>query len=83
VARRTGGRCQQAAEIIRASLAIDVGAWIAKRREDAAEYRYSSDEALLGEWPIKAVDQGSITPHKDIRSGKIKPKVYLGLAKIE
>lgn len=26
---------------------------------------------------------GSITLHKEIRSGKIKPKVYLGLAKIE
>jgi hypothetical protein len=78
---------QNSADIIRASLAIDVGAWIAERREerreDAEEYGYSSDGELLGEWPIKAVDQGSILLHKDIRSGKIKPKVYLGLAKIE
>jgi hypothetical protein len=78
---------QDSAEIIRVSLAIDAGAWIAKEREqrraDAEEWGYSSHEELLGEWPVKAVDQGSITLHKDIRSGKIKPKVYLGLVKIE
>jgi Domain of unknown function (DUF4253) len=37
----------------------------------------------VGEWPIDAIDQGSITLHTDILSGNIKPKVYLGLAKIE
>jgi hypothetical protein len=78
---------QNSAEIIRASLAIDVGAWIAKereqRRKEEEEWGCLSDEELLGEWPIKAVDPGSITLHKDILSGKVKPKVYLGLAKIE
>jgi hypothetical protein len=89
--RLINGDTEQAAEIIQASLAIDVSAWIAKRREDAEDIGYSSDEELLellGEWPIKAVDQGSIsqdisTLHKNIVNGIIKPKVYLGLAKME
>jgi hypothetical protein len=78
---------QTSAEIIRASLVIDVGAWIAKereeRREDSKERGCAAGEELLGEWPINASDQGSITLHKDILSGNIKSKVYPGLAKIE
>lgn len=76
---------RNSAEIIRASLAIDAGAWIAEQREerrkDAEAWEYSA-EPPLGEWPIKA-DHGSILLHKDILSGNIKPKVYLGLAKLE
>jgi hypothetical protein len=37
----------------------------------------------LGEWPGEVADKGSIGLHKDVLSGKTKPEVYLGLAKIE
>jgi hypothetical protein len=73
------------AEVIRASLEIDVGAWIAERREERREDTEGefSDEELLGECPIEFPGHGSISLHKDIVSGEIIPKVYLGLAKIE
>jgi hypothetical protein len=69
------------AEFIRASLEIDVGSWIAERRQ-RTRIPPHLHEKLLGEWPIEVANKGSITLHKDWR-GEIKPKVYLGLAKIE
>ena len=74
---------QAPAEVIRASLEIDLGAWTARRHEEWREDAEVSDEELLGEWPIELAKTGSISLHKDIVSGKIKPKVYLGLAEIE
>jgi len=77
---------QVPAEVVRASLEIDIGAWIARRREerreDAKDDEFSHEE-LLGEWPIEVAEKGSISLHKDVVSGDIIPKVYLGLAKIE
>jgi hypothetical protein len=35
-----------------------------------------------GEWPDETLEKGSISLHKDL-SGKIKPEVYVGFAKIE
>ena len=84
------GRIKEAAEfnkhdpaaIIAASLEVKTAEWVAGRRKEAEEYEFSPKE-LLGEWPGEVADKGSIGLHKDVLSGKIKPEVYLGLAKIE
>jgi hypothetical protein len=84
------GRIEEAAEfyeqdptaIIAASFDIKVAEWIAERRKDAEESGFSCDERL-GEWPGNISEKGSIGLHKDVLSGKIKPEIYLGLAKIE
>jgi hypothetical protein len=84
------GRIKEAAEfnkqeptaIIRASFEVKTAEWIAGRRKEAEEYELSAEE-LLGEWPGEIAEKGSIALHKDVLSGKIKPEVYLGLAKIE
>src|SRR5262249_11397026 len=73
---------QEPAAIIQGSLAVNTAEWIAGRRKEAEEYELSPDE-LLGEWPGEVAAKGSIGLHKDVLSGKIKPEVYLGLAKIE
>ena len=77
---------QASAEVVRASLAIDIDAWIARRREERREDAKDdefSHKKRLGEWPIEVGEMGSISLHKDILSGEIKPKVYLGLAEID
>jgi hypothetical protein len=72
---------QDPADIIRASLDVNTGKWIEKRKE-LDDYEFSSEQ-LLGEWPGEIADKGSIGLHKDVLSRKVKPVVYLGLAKIE
>ena len=67
--------------IVRESLEIDVGAWISGKREALAEDGFSTDD-LLGNWPEAACEPGSIGLHKDVLSGKFKPSVFLGFAKI-
>jgi hypothetical protein len=69
------------AKIIEASSAIKTAEWIAERRQEAEEYEFSPDE-VLGEWPGEVREKGSIGLHKDVLTGKIKPKVYLGMATI-
>ena len=81
--QEAGDAEQAPAEVIRASLEIDLGAWIARRHEEWREDAEVLDEELLGEWPIELAEKGSICLHKDIVSGAIKPKVFLGLAEIE
>jgi hypothetical protein len=84
------GRIKEAAEfnkenptaIIRASLEVKLAEWFERRRLAAEEYEFSSEE-LLGEWPGEIADKGSIGLYKDVLSGKIKPEVFLGLAKTE
>jgi Domain of unknown function (DUF4253) len=73
---------QDPARIIRASLRIKIAKWIAGRRKEAEEYEFSPEE-MLGEWPGEILEKGSIDLHKEVLSGKVKPGVYLGLAKIE
>ncbi len=70
------------AAIIRASLDANTAEWIARRRKEAEEYEFSPDE-ILGEWPGEIAEKGSIGIHKDVLTGKVKPEVYLGLARIE
>jgi hypothetical protein len=73
---------QDPAEVIKASFEVSIADWIAANRKDAEEFEFSPTE-ILGEWPRKNPEMGSICLHKDIVSKKIKPKVYLGLARIE
>ena len=72
---------QDAATIIEASYKVQIADWIAERHRDIEAYGANLDEAL-GVWPGEDLDKASITLHRDILSGEIKPEVYLGLAKI-
>ena len=73
---------QEPAAIIRASFEVKTAEWIAGRRKEAEEFEFSPDETL-GEWPGEIAEKGSIGLHKDVLDGKIKPEVYLGLARID
>jgi hypothetical protein len=69
-------------DIIRASLEINLDRWITSRRSEAEEYEFSADD-ILGEWPGEIDEKGSISLHKNILNGKIKPEIHLGIASIE
>ncbi|XGV99936.1 MAG: DUF4253 domain-containing protein [Leptolyngbya sp. BL-A-14] len=73
---------QSTAETIQRSLKVDVDQWLAQRREEAAEYEFSAEE-MLGTWPGDVPEKGSISLHRDILTGDIKPEVFLGLATIK
>jgi len=73
---------QDSDDIMEASLNFNLTDWMSRRRNEAAEDGFSPRE-LLGKWPNEVTDQGSIGIHKDVLTGKIKPEVYLGLARIE
>lgn len=70
------------AEIVRASMGVTISDWIARREQEVSEYGCSRDD-FLGVWPGEIHEKGSIGLHRDVLSGKIKPEVYIGLAKIE
>ncbi len=70
------------AAIIQASSDVSIANWIAARRNEAEEDELLSDDAF-GEWPGEILAKGSISLHKDILTGEIKPEIYLGLAPIE
>jgi hypothetical protein len=83
-----------AAAIIRASLDIkptewlarrkkEADEWIARYREETGEHGFSPYDETLGEWTGEIFEKGSIALHRDVLSGRIKPTVYIGLAKIE
>jgi hypothetical protein len=72
---------QEPAAIIRASFEVKTAEWMGGRRKEAEEFEYSPDETL-GDWPGEIAEKGSIGLYKDVLSGRIKPEVYLGLAKI-
>jgi hypothetical protein len=71
-------------EILSTSLKVDLEDWIVRRKDEGEEYydEYPLDE-ILGEWPGEIGNKGSMSLHKDLLTGKIKPDVYLGLAQIE
>jgi len=73
---------QVAAEIVGSSLEIDVDAWLVERRKEAEWYEFD-EVGTIGEWPRELPDRGSLTIHTDIRTGKCKPKVLLGLARVD
>lgn len=73
---------QDPAEIIQLSSKLDPVVWLQDRRKEAEKYEFSQSR-LLGDWPDEVPEKGSITLHKDIVTGKVQPKVYIGLANIE
>lgn len=73
---------QDPAEIIKASLDVDVKDWIERRRQESEEDGISADE-MLGNWPGEITEKGSISIHKDILSGKTLKEVFLGFARLE
>jgi hypothetical protein len=70
------------ATILRASFDVMPEDWIANRRKEMQEYGFDA-EGSLGGWPDEILDQGSIMLHIDIMTGKTKPEIYLGFARIE
>jgi hypothetical protein len=73
---------QDPTEIIQAALDIKMAEWITGRQKEAEQDEFSAAETL-GQWPGDIREKGSIGLHKDVLTGKLKPEVYLGLAKIE
>ena len=74
---------QDPAETIRISLDLNPLEWIAGEQKFAEEDHGFSPDKIVGDWPGEVAEKGSIGLHKEVLSGKIKPEVYLGLAKIE
>jgi hypothetical protein len=70
------------AEIIRGSSALEIADWIAEIQQNTVESEFTPDE-VLGEWPPEITHKGSISLHRDVLTRSIKPRVYVGLAKIE
>jgi len=68
--------------IVQASLGFSTAEWMAQRRKEAEEDEFAVDE-IMGEWPGEISEKGSIGLHKDVVSGRIKAKVFIGLAQIE
>mgnify|MGYP003663097062 FL=1 len=73
---------QSPEEILRASQKIDLEEWVAERRAEVEEYRYSPYEDL-GEWPGEIHDKGSLILHKNAVTGNFLPEVFIGLAEVE
>ena len=73
---------QDSAAILRASFEVTPDDWIVQRRKEMQEYDVNPDD-WLGEWPGELLDKGSMILHTDILTGKTKPEVYLGFARIE
>lgn len=65
------------AEIIEASMQVDMDSWMKHRRLEAEEAELSMAE-ILGEWPGTITEKGSICLHLDLLSGKPKPSILLG-----
>jgi hypothetical protein len=68
---------------LRRSESIDIDEWTAARRSERdAEEDPLPVENFVGTWPGEIRDKGSIGIHKDVLTGKTKPIVHLGLARI-
>ncbi len=71
-------------EIIRASWAIDAREWFARVREENLACDPELDEAELeGQWPEEPCEKHFISHHLQSDRRKHKPRVYLGLVKLE
>jgi hypothetical protein len=73
---------REPAAIIQSSFDMTIADWIAVRRKDLVDDEFSAEETS-GSWPGEVVEKGSISLHRDVLTGTIKPEVYLGLARIE
>ncbi len=72
---------QEPETIVQASLAVVVDDWILQRRSELQEDGIELD--VLGTWMGEVAEKGSISLHQDILTGKIHPRVWLGLAQID
>ena len=66
-------------QIVSDSLEIDVVKWFEEQRDRNAN---DGIEGFVGEWPTIPPDKWAITAHRNMLAGKLKPKVFLGLAKV-
>jgi hypothetical protein len=73
---------QDPADIIRASLNVDLSEWLATRRGQAEEFDLTDDQ-IVGTWPSEITGEPSLTLHLDIMSRKLLPVIVFGLARIE
>jgi hypothetical protein len=73
---------QDTAEIIRLSYELEPSVWMAVRRRELEEDGISPDE-VAGEWPDANLEKGAIVSHLDLTTNRPKPKIWIGLAKIE
>ncbi len=71
-------------DIIRVSLNIDLGEWIARSRAEAEKYEFSTED-VIGQWPDEGDAKESISRYKAdaVLSKKIIPEMHLGIAAIE
>ncbi len=69
-------------DIIRGASEVDLQKWMAERRAEAEEYEFSPEDTL-GTWPGEVAEKGSVSLHRDVLTGKIKPEVFLGNALIK
>jgi hypothetical protein len=69
-------------EIIRSSYDVDILAWLAERRKEAAEYDFSDEEAI-GEWPDEDQGSMSLTIHTHLSTGEYKAEVLIGTVALE
>jgi hypothetical protein len=68
------------ATIIQTSQKVSVPNWIAKQ-EELEDDAFALDE-IAGDWPYEIPAPRSVSVHRDVLTGKLKPEVYLGLATI-
>jgi hypothetical protein len=67
-------------QIVADSHEVDIERWIALHREEAIE---NGCDPSGGKWPGNIRQKGEIAAHRDILTRKIKPRVYVGLARID
>jgi hypothetical protein len=68
--------------IIAEAQRLDPAAWFASQESEAR--REGFDEAeLLGQWAGRSPEKGTISLHRDVLTGAIKPVVYIGLAELD
>lgn len=73
---------REPAGILAESLSVDVPAWFARRKSEAAEDGLDLEE-VAGEWAGEAEEKEGITSHLDMLSGAVRPLVSIGLATVE
>lgn len=69
------------AEVVEAFQSLKLDRWLADRKSEAQEYGFEETD-LVGNWPGEIMEKGEIGLHRDILTGAIKGKVFLGLASV-
>lgn len=71
---------EEPSEVIEKSLIYNPQQEVDEIREEIEE---EGSDGILGEWPGENADKGQIGIHKDVSTGAVKSKIYLGLAKLK